>query len=94
MKDQQKARMIMNWIGRQCTMMLHSIGVELDKPKTMFETLEGIFRPEANKTISRFKFRSLKQKQSQTCDAYMSELRLSIVECKYPHDIQDQLLKD
>ena len=60
----------------------------------MFDALEGIFRPEANQTLSRFKFRSLKQKQSQSCDAYMSELRLSIVECKYPHDVSDQLLKD
>ena len=25
---------------------------------------------------------------------YMSELHLSIVECKYPNDVQDQLLKD
>ena len=44
--------------------------------------------------LIRFKFKSLKQKQSQTCDAYMSELRLSILECKYPHDVSNQLLKD
>ena len=92
MKDQQKAGLIINWIGRQCTMTLHSMGVELDEPRTVFEALEGIFRPDTNQTLSRFKFSSLKQKQSLTCNAYKSELRLSIVECKYPHDIQDQLL--
>ena len=75
-------------------MTLHSMGIMLDKPKTVFDALEGIFRPEANQTLSRFRFRSLKQKQSQTYNAYMSELRLSIVECKYAHNVSDQLLKD
>ena len=56
---------------------------------------ENIFRPESNQTLSRFKFRGLKQCQSQSCDAYMAELCLNIVECKYPNTVvQDELLKD
>ena len=94
MKDAQKAGLIVNWIGRQCIMTLHSMGVELDRPKTVFDSLERIFRPESNQTLSRFKFRGLKQKQSQSCDSYMSELRLAIVECRYPDIVQDELLKD
>ena len=94
MKDAQKAGLIVNWIGRQCIMTLHSMGVELDKPKTVFDSLERIFRPESNQTLSRFKFRGLKQKQAQSCDSYMSELRLAIVECRYPDIVQDELLKD
>ena len=31
MKDTQKAGLIVNWIGRQCIMTLHSMGVELDR---------------------------------------------------------------
>ena len=94
MKDPQKAGLIVNWISRQCTMTLHSMSVNLDKPDTVFETLENIFRPESNQTLSRFKFRGLKQCQSQSCDAYMAELHLNIVECKYPNTVQDELLKD
>ena len=94
MKDPQKAGLIVNWISRQCTMMLHSMNVDLDQPDTVFETLENIFRPESNQTLSRFKFRGLKQCQSQNCDAYMDELRLNIVECKCPNVVQDELLKD
>ena len=94
MKDSQKAGLIVNWIGRQCIMTLHSMGVELNSPKTMFDHLENIFRPESNQTLSRFKFRGLKQKEGQSCDTYMSELRLSIVECRYPENVQDELLKD
>ena len=94
MKDPQKAGWIVNWIGRQCTMTLHSMNINLDKPETVFETLENIFRPESNQTLSRFKFRGLKQCQSQSCDAYMVELHLNIVKCKYPNTVQDELLKD
>ena len=94
MNYQKKAGLIINWIGCECTMMLHSMGATLDKPSTVFRTLESIFRPESNQTLSRFKFRGLKQKQSQSCDGYMSELRMAIIECRYPDDVQDQLLKD
>ena len=84
MKDSQKAGLIVNWISRQCIMMLHSMSNELDRPKTVFDSLEKIFRPESNQTLSCFKFRGLKQKQGQNCDTYISELRLAIVECRYP----------
>ena len=94
MKDAQKAGLVVNWIGRQCIMTLHSMGIELDRPKTVFDSLEKIFRPESNQTLSRFKFRGLKQKSTQSCDSYMSELRLAIVECHYPDIVQDELLKD
>ena len=48
MKDAQNAGLIVNWIGRQCTMTLHSMNITLEKPDTVFETLENIFRPESN----------------------------------------------
>ena len=61
MKDAQKAGLIVNWIGRQYIMTLHSMGIALDRPKTVFDNLEKIFRPESNQTSSQFKFRGLKQ---------------------------------
>ena len=56
MKDAQKAGLIINWIGRQYIMTLHSMVVALDSPKTVFDNLEKIFRPESNQTLSRFRF--------------------------------------
>ena len=94
MKDAQKAGLIVNWIGWQFIMTLHSMNVVLDKPRTVFKNLERIFRPESNQTLSRFKFRGMKQEHGQSCDIYMSELRLSIVECRYPEIVHDELLKD
>ena len=94
MKDAQKVGLVVNWIGRQCTMMLYSVGIALNRPRTMFESLEKMFRPESNQTLSHFKFRGLKQESGQSCNSYMSELRLAIVECRYPEQVQDELLKD
>ena len=75
-------------------MTLHSMGIELDRSQTVFKNLEKIFRPESNQTLNHLKFHSLKQKADQSCDSYMSELRLAIVECRYPEQVQDKLLKD
>ena len=75
-------------------MTLHSMGIELNRPKTVFDSLEKIFHPDSNQTLGCFKFRGLKQKSTQSCDSYMSKLRLSIVECCYPEIVQDELLKD
>ena len=94
MKDAQKADLVVNWIGHQYTMTLHLMGITLDKPKTVFDSLESIFRLASNQTLSRFKFRGLKQRQGQMCNSYMSELCLAIVECSYPDEVQDELLKD
>ena len=80
MKDAQKAGLVVNWIGRQCVMTLHSMGIELDRPKTVFDSLEKIFHPESNQTLSHFKFRGLKQKSTQSCDSYMKWTK--IVHCR------------
>ena len=42
MKDQQKAGLVVNRIGHQCTITLHLVGITLDKPKTVFNSLESI----------------------------------------------------
>ena len=80
-------------MGREATQILASVEVEISTPDEVFQALEKVFRPESNQTLAHFKFRNLKQKSSQTCDSYMSELRLALPECKYRNDA-DELLKD
>ena len=93
LKDKQRARLLINWLGREATQIFASAEISADNPDEVFEMLEKIFRPESNQTLSRFKFRNMKQSPSQTCDSYMSQLRLSLPECKYQND-SDELLKD
>ena len=92
LKDKQWVGLIVNWLGREATQILASVESDVNSPNEVFETLENVFRPESNQMLARFKFRNLKQKGTQTCDAYMSELRLALPECKYRNDV-DELLK-
>ena len=93
LKDKQCAGLIVNWLGREATQMLNSVEAEINSTEHIFEALERVFRPESNQTLARFKFRKMQQRVAQTCDSYMSELRLALPECKYKNDM-DELLKD
>ena len=93
LKEKQRAGLLINWLGRQATQIIASVETSTDSPEEVFQALERVFRPESNQTLSKFKFRNMKQTSTQTCDAYMSQLRLSLPECKYRND-SDELLKD
>ena len=94
LKDKQRAGLLINWLGRQATQIIASSSdIRTDSPEEVFEALERVFRPESNQTLSRFKFRNMKQTSAQSCDSYMSQLRLSLLECKYRND-SNELLKD
>ena len=93
LKEKQRAGLLMNWLGREATQILTSVELDVNTPIEVFEALEKVFRPESNQTLSRFKFRNMKQSASQNCDSYMSGLRLALPECKYRNDA-DELLKD
>ena len=93
LKDKQKARLIVKWLGREATQILTSVEADISSTDEVFDALEKVFRPESNQTLARFKFKSMKQRVSQTCNSYISELCLALPECKYKNDA-DELLKD
>ena len=80
-------------MGREATQILASVESDVKTPVEVLDTLDKVLRPESNQTLSCFKFRNMKQKASQNCDSYMSELRLALHECKYRNH-SDELLKD
>ena len=93
LKEKQRAGLIVNWLGREVTQILTSVESNVDTPSDIYEALKKVFRPESNQTLSRFKFRNMKQGASQNCDNYMSGLRLALPECRHRNDA-DELLKD
>ena len=86
--------LVVNWLGSEAGLILHSLNLTHDEPDTIFHALRDVFRPIENRMMSRFKFKSLKQKQGATVDAYMAELKVSIKECSYEQNMQNILLKD
>ena len=86
--------MIVNWLGSEAGFTLRSLNFTYDEPNTIFDALREVFRPIGNRTMSRFKFKSLKQKQGATVDAYVAEFKVLIRECGYNENMQNILLKD
>ena len=90
----RQAGLVVNWLGSEAGLTLRSLNLMYDEPNTIFDALREVFRPIGNRTMSRFKFKSLKQKQGSTVDAYMAELKVLIKECGYEENMQNILLKD
>ena len=85
---------MVNWLGIEAGLTLRSLNLTYDEPKTIFDALREVFRPIGNRMMSRFKFKSLKQKQGATVDAHIAELKVLIKECGYEENMQNILLKD
>ena len=75
LKDKQRAGLNVNLLGREAMQILSSVDAEINSTQEVFETLEKVFRLQSNQTLARFKFRNLKQKARQTCDAYICDMR-------------------
>ena len=90
----RQAGSVVNWLGSEAGLTLRSLNLTYDELNTIFHALRDVFRPIGNKTMSRFKSKSLKQKQGATVDAYMAELKVLIKECRYEENMRNILLKD
>ena len=90
----RQAGLVVNWLGSEAGLTLRSLDLTYDHPDTIFNALREVFRPIGKRTMSQFKFKSLKQKQGATVDAYMAELKFLIHECGYEENMQNILLKD
>ena len=88
------AGLVVNWLGSEAGLTLRSLNLTYDQPDTIFNALHEVFRPIGNRTMSRFKFKSLKQEQGATIDSYMAELKVLTRECSYEENMQNILLKD
>ena len=69
----EKVGLVINWFGRRATMTLKANRSSKNEPKEVYNALENIFRPESNATMSKFQFRSLKQKSDQNVDSFLAE---------------------
>ena len=90
----RQAGLVVNWLGSEAVLTLRSLDLTYDHTDAIFNALHDVFRPIGNRTVSQFKFKSLKQKQGATIDSYMAELKVLIHECGYEENMQNILQKD
>ena len=74
----RQASLVVNWLGSKAGLTLQSLNLTYDQPEIIFNALCDVFRPIGYRTMSRFKFKSLKQKQGATVDLYMAEPKVLI----------------
>ena len=65
----RQAGLVVNQLGSEAGLTLRSLNLTYDQPDTIFNALHDVFRPIGNRTMSRFKFKRLKQKQGATVDS-------------------------
>ena len=94
MGKDERASLFLNWLCRQATMIINSQGFTPSEPKDIFDGLTRVFCPESSDIIATFHLISMCQKQNQSIDNYLTDLRLAIPECNYNKHAVDDLLKD
>ena len=67
LKDKQRARLIINWLGREATQIITSVEADTGTPDEVFDALEKVFRPESNQTMAHFKFRNNETNYAPIC---------------------------
>ena len=66
---------------------------EKDDPETILEKFQNYCEPKKNITYERHIFNTRVQQQSQSFDAYLTELRVQAKKCAYG-TLQDELIRD
>ena len=54
MEKDERASLVLNWLGRQTTMIIKSQGITSSELKNIFDALTSVFCPESNYTIAKF----------------------------------------
>lgn len=92
LNDKQKSGWLGTWIGsqgREIYKIFEWTEGEKDDPQKVLDKFESYTRPRKNKRIARHKLRQRKQKQSESFDNFVKDLRLILLDCEYsnPDDI-------
>ena len=65
---------------------------EQDDPDIVLQKLENYVRPAKNKRVARFKAQQRKQKEGESFDNFVKDLRILLLDCEYTHT--DDMLVD
>ncbi|KAK9680479.1 hypothetical protein QE152_g39063 [Popillia japonica] len=96
MSNERKAAILLHTIGSEVQDIYNTLEVpETTKKdwKNLFDYLEHHFKPKENETINRHQFHTRKQKESESVDMFITDLKKLSQNCNFG-ELRDSLLRD
>ncbi|XP_053379955.1 uncharacterized protein LOC123555933 [Mercenaria mercenaria] len=95
--EEQKVNYLMLWVGEKGRDIYSTWTLSNDEKKKLephFTKLEEYCEPKSNVIYSRYLLKSRVQKQDETFEQFVTDLKLLIRDCGYPEDRYDETVRD
>ena len=95
--EEVKCNYLMLWVGDKGRYIYSTWKIEDGHEKllkTYYDKFEEYCKPKTNLIYNRYVFKSRVQKESETFEQFVTELKTLIKDCEYPDDIQDEQIRD
>ncbi|XP_052783396.1 uncharacterized protein K02A2.6-like isoform X1 [Mya arenaria] len=92
-----KCNYLMLWVGEKGRSIFSTWRPTDDEQKDLtyfYNQFENYCKPKSNRIYSRYIFKMKIQKDGESFEQFVTDLRLLIKECDYPEDILDDMIRD
>ena len=93
--EEEKCSYLMIWVGekgRDVYSTWHITNEEKKKLETYYTKFQAYFQPKSNKVFSRYKFQCRVQQENETCEEFVTALKVLVKDCGYANP--DEMIRD
>ena len=93
--EEEKCSYLMIWVGekgRDVYSTWHITNEEKKKLETYYTKFQAYFQPKSNKVFSRYKFQCRVQQEHETCEEFVTALKVLVKDCGYANP--DEMIRD
>ena len=95
--EEEQCAYLMIWLGEKGRDVYTTLGLTADEKKSTESLLKKFgeyVKPKSNKVFNRYKFHCKKQGESETCEQFITELKVLAKDCGYTAEVQDEMVRD
>ena len=93
--EEEKCNYLMLWVGNKGRDVYSTWQLTNDEQKSLdvlFEKFRTYVEPKSNKVFARYKFQCITQGDSDTCEQFITALKVKVKDCGY--DNSDEMVRD